>query len=638
MPTVQFGRRPGRTRGRPGDRATADGAVSVSVLPPGGTSEVDDAQLVTLTNAWGGNFTLTDGTDTTDNIAWNAAAATVETRIETDFASVTAASVAGSAGGPWTISLQDDAGPIDDYVGDESGITVQSITFAETVKGVANTYQVSSAYTNADTGNVTFHFGGNASASTAYNANSATVDTNVQGITGVTDVAVSGSGTSGTPWIITFADPAGNAGALTLQDVDATLAGATTVATPTPGVDNTYEVVNIHNGSTGGNFTLSYGGQTTIALNYDSSFTEIDTALTALSTITDVAVSGVGDVGDKWIITFADPAGNVTDITADDTNLADSSTTIAVATPGVTRVDEIQSIHVGTADGGTFTVTHGGDTTASIAWDAAASAVKSALEAITAITTVNVTGTGSSGDPWLIEFINPSGAEAEVTTTDSLTLTATLTTATDTPGIDAVNEKQTVTLNNGTGGTFTLTYSGQTTSALTWDDTAADVETALEVLSTITAVTVTGDNGGPFLVEFVTPGSADLSMMTATSSLTGAAATVTVAGTVAGVANINETQLFTVDGDTGTYTLSYGGQTTANIAAAANSATIETRLEALSTITAVTVTGSGTRKNPFKVVFVTPEGDATMITATVTSLSNTVVVAARASGSSDDRE
>lgn len=53
-----------------------------------------------------------------------------------------------------------------------------------------------------------------------------------------------------------------------------------------------------------------------------------------------------------------------------------------------------------------------------------------------------------------------------------------------------------------TGGTFTLSFGGQTTSALDYDATAAEVQTALVALSTIGAgkVTVTGSAGGPFTV------------------------------------------------------------------------------------------------------------------------------------------
>lgn len=65
----------------------------------------------------------------------------------------------------------------------------------------------------------------------------------------------------------------------------------------------------------------------------------------------------------------------------------------------------------------------------------------------------------------------------------------TVTVATTTPGDDSptVNEIQTVTIANADGGTFTLTYSGQTTSAIAYGATAAAVKAALEALSNIEA-------------------------------------------------------------------------------------------------------------------------------------------------------
>lgn len=68
------------------------------------------------------------------------------------------------------------------------------------------------------------------------------------------------------------------------------------------------------------------------------------------------------------------------------------------------------------------------------------------------------------------------------------------------------NEQQMVTLNNTpTGGTFTLTLSGQTTSALAYNALAATVEAALEALSTIGSgnVSISGSAGGPYTVEFI---------------------------------------------------------------------------------------------------------------------------------------
>lgn len=95
-----------------------------------------------------------------------------------------------------------------------------------------------------------------------------------------------------------------------------------------------------------------------------------------------------------------------------------------------------------------------------------------------------------------------------------------------------VNEVQLVTV-VATGGTFTLKFLGQTTSALAFNATAAAVNTALEALSTVGAgnVAVTGAAGGPYTVTFGgTLAAIDVPQLIANgTSLTGpnAAATVT---------------------------------------------------------------------------------------------------------------
>ena len=58
------------------------------------------------------------------------------------------------------------------------------------------------------------------------------------------------------------------------------------------------------------------------------------------------------------------------------------------------------------------------------------------------------------------------------------------------------DEQQTVRVTNATGGTFTLTYNGQTTAPLAWNATAAQVDAALEALSNIGADDVQ-TSGGP---------------------------------------------------------------------------------------------------------------------------------------------
>ncbi len=55
-----------------------------------------------------------------------------------------------------------------------------------------------------------------------------------------------------------------------------------------------------------------------------------------------------------------------------------------------------------------------------------------------------------------------------------------------------------------TGGTFTLTYSGQETGPLAFDAAPGDVQAALEALGRIGAgnVTATGPDGGPLELRF----------------------------------------------------------------------------------------------------------------------------------------
>lgn len=127
--------------------------------------------------------------------------------------------------------------------------------------------------------------------------------------------------------------------------------------------------------------------------------------------------------------------------------------------------NEVQTLTVD-ATSGTFTATFGGDTTSTVAYNARASALQSALEALDAIGAGNV----------------------------AVTQPKRLFTLTNTDGSDA--------------GTFKLrvTYGGEShvTSALTFDDVAADIDAAIEALPHLpdAAVTVSGSGGGPWTLTF----------------------------------------------------------------------------------------------------------------------------------------
>ena len=84
--------------------------------------------------------------------------------------------------------------------------------------------------------------------------------------------------------------------------------------------------------------------------------------------------------------------------------------------------------------------------------------------------------------------------------------------------------------NNATGGTFTLTFDGQTTAAINYNASAASVESALEALSNIADVSVTGSGASsdPWVVTFVDPGKQNVAQMTADdTNLTGGTSTMT---------------------------------------------------------------------------------------------------------------
>lgn len=93
--------------------------------------------------------------------------------------------------------------------------------------------------------------------------------------------------------------------------------------------------------------------------------------------------------------------------------------------------------------------------------------------------------------------------------------------------VPAVDEQQTITVTDATGGTFTITYDGQTTGSIAHDGSAGVVLAALEALSNIDPGDVTVSGGpldtGPVTVTFIGAlAGTDVPEMTVTSSLTGA--------------------------------------------------------------------------------------------------------------------
>lgn len=171
-----------------------------------------------------------------------------------------------------------------------------------------------------------------------------------------------------------------------------------------------------------------------------------------------------------------------------------------------TENNEIQKIVIA-ATAGTFTLTFSAQTTSALDWDCTAAELDTALEALSNITTVFVTGSGTTADPFYVEFTNPGNQNVAQMTANVGSLTGTVTITTTVAGSD--------------GGTFTLTFEGQTTGAIAYDASAAALDTALEALSNITTVTVTGTGtlADPWVVEFTNPGAQNVDLMTADATL-----------------------------------------------------------------------------------------------------------------------
>lgn len=148
--------------------------------------------------------------------------------------------------------------------------------------------------------------------------------------------------------------------------------------------------------------------------------------------------------------------------------------------------NEVQTVTV-TGNAGTFTLTFNAQTTSSLAYNISAANLQTALQGLSTIGAGNVTVTLDAG----VYTITFGGALAD---TDVASLTGT--------GSGGCTIAIQTTLVGGSDDKFTLTFGGQTTSLLKWNSTAAEVEAALEALSSIGTGNVDVTGNGPYIVEF----------------------------------------------------------------------------------------------------------------------------------------
>jgi len=179
-------------------------------------------------------------------------------------------------------------------------------------------------------------------------------------------------------------------------------------------------------------------------------------------------------------------------------------------------INEVQSVGWTTSAysmTGTFTLTHNGQTTSAIAWNADAATIKTALEALSTVGSGNVAVnvTIPSGNAYSrtfgLTFQNGKGATnvpQTTITTSSLNgipfgVPTGFANTTITGG--TFTETQTINLANASGGTWRVAYNGEVSSPLAPTITAAQLKSVLDAFVGIDNVTVTGGSG-TFTVTF----------------------------------------------------------------------------------------------------------------------------------------
>lgn len=184
--------------------------------------------------------------------------------------------------------------------------------------------------------------------------------------------------------------------------------------------------------------------------------------LSADGVIGDLAISGL-TIGKKYKVTVNVKCARVT-----------------------TAENEIQTITFSSVPNwGSWKINFDGQVTDILGYNVTALDVENALIALSNIDASGVSVSGDFSTGFVVEFINTEGAtnQPEMTIVNN-TL--------ESGATGGVNEVQDLTFSAApTGGTFTITFDGQTTAAIAYNATPAQVKAALEALNNIDVVTVT---------------------------------------------------------------------------------------------------------------------------------------------------
>jgi hypothetical protein len=392
------------------------------------------------------------------------------------------------------------------------------------VAAVASDVQTLSIVGGPTGGNFTLAFGGQATAAIAFNATVAQVQTALAALStiGPNNVVCTGGPLPTTNVTITFVGSMAFAAQLAITVGNNALTGGTNAApsvahTTTGALTADVQTLSLAGNPTGGSFSLGFGSQATANVAFNATAAQVQAALAALSNIAanNVVCSGGPLPTSNVTITFAGvlapgPQPLIAVATNNLTNAATPEPAVAHTTTGAATAD-VQTLSIGgNPTGGAFTLTFGGQTTATIAFNATAAQVQTALTALSSIGAGNVTCAGGPlpGSSMAITFAGALAPGAQpVITVGNNSLTGGTNPApavAHTTSGARIADVQTLSIGGSpTNGRVTLSFGGQTTAAIPFNATAAQVQAALTALSSIGANNVTCA-GGPLPGSSVT--------------------------------------------------------------------------------------------------------------------------------------
>ena len=263
--------------------------------------------------------------------------------------------------------------------------------------------------------------------------------------------------------------------------------------------DNEFQIIELTSGAAGGQFTLSFEGESTGALSTSASATDVEAALEALSTIGADNVSVTGPAGGPWEVEF------VGDLEETNVELLDGELLVhtTVQTPGADGVNEVQSLVIPpTVTGGHLQLIvrtpDGGAAATIVPYDTDAQELQDILEDLSIVGQGNVQVSGAAGN-FAITFIEELGAQPiEPITVDTRFLAGGANVTVKEFSPLTVNEIQKVQVpyQNVATGTFQLELPGHgTTGAIDFDASVDDVTAVLEAAFGTGSVEVRGEPG-----------------------------------------------------------------------------------------------------------------------------------------------